>query len=629
MLGLPGSAPSAPREAPKADTSAQTSNASADAPKPGSAASADALKKPIPQKTMMGMTSPFLAGPPLPLNPGKQGDRASKPPPPSTTPLASPAASPTRAAPSPSAPEGELSPKRTMLGVAPPPSVVQAIREANAQAKREADEAALAEPAEAAAPPASSRAASTAAPAAAPGEPPAAPGIAAPAAAPARKIAAKSDRTMLGIATATPSAPSDDAARPSIPGNQGLAFTEPEEPLEEPAAAPSGSALRRIAAALAGALIVLAAFSAVWFATRAPEIRLRVSQSEEGEQLEVELPAAEPGTKVRFLGAEQELQGGVAKFALAADSLALGDNELTIGVLRGGEVESTSVHLNVAYRARVELAGLSRDPPALDVIIEALPGSKALLDGAPLTLDARGHGVKSYPIAPQSGSKLAFSARYRIEPKEGTAAEGTLALNLPVTSLQIDRPGPTVTTDQAALEVAGAVEAGAEVLVDGQAVRVNEGRFLHRLRLQKPGEYQVRVLARGQGKAPRAFDLKITRVADLALAAASFKPDPALTYARIAQNPVIYRGQNVAFDGRVYNVEVKGGASHLQMLVRDCPGTQRCPLWVELPQATDATTDSWVRVLGTVAGEQQFRSERGQVHTVPSVKAQYVLKLAR
>ena len=65
------------------------------------------------------------------------------------------------------------------------------------------------------------------------------------------------------------------------------------------------------------------------------------------------------------------------------------------------------------------------------------------------------------------------------------------------------------------------------------------------------------------------------------------------------------------------------------MLVRDCPGTQRCPLWVDIPQDTDVTADTWVRVLGTVAGEQQFRSERGQVHTVPSVRAQYVLKLAR
>jgi hypothetical protein len=65
------------------------------------------------------------------------------------------------------------------------------------------------------------------------------------------------------------------------------------------------------------------------------------------------------------------------------------------------------------------------------------------------------------------------------------------------------------------------------------------------------------------------------------------------------------------------------------MLVLDCPGQSRCPLWVEYPQATEATLDSWVRVLGVVAGEQQFRSKQGAVQTVPSVHAQYVLKLAK
>jgi uncharacterized membrane protein YcgQ (UPF0703/DUF1980 family) len=92
---------------------------------------------------------------------------------------------------------------------------------------------------------------------------------------------------------------------------------------------------------------------------------------------------------------------------------------------------------------------------------------------------------------------------------------------------------------------------------------------------------------------------------------------------------VIYRGQKVAFDGRVYHAEVDGGRSVLQMLVLDCPGQSRCPLWVEYPQATQVDLDSWVRVLGVVAGEQQFRSKQGQVHTVPSVNAQYVLKLAK
>ena len=595
----------------------------------------EAEKRPVPLKTMMGMTSPFMPGPPQPLSAAK---RESVEP----VRLSSPDLSPARASEVPAAAvrRSEASPKSTMLGVAPPPGVAQAIREANAKAASESAASAATQPKRTmmgvsapsvgAAAEAESTARSSAAPASASTSPTTAESaLGAPAApsSPARKVSPKSDRTMIGIASQTPSLPAE--VQLGGPNQRGLSFTEPDDEAEAAPGVAGGGALRRVLAMLAGALAVVIAFAAVWFATREPDIRLRVTQGEEGEQLEIEVPSAEPGAKVRFLGAEQELVGGVARFPLAADSLALGENELTIGVVRGGAVKSETVHLNVAYRARVDLAGLSREPPTLDVVLEALPGSKVTVDGEPLALDARGHGVKSYPIAPQTGSKLAFTARYRVEPKEGGASEGALALSLPVTSLQIDRPGPNVTTDQSSVEVAGAVEAGAEVLVDGKAVRVTEGRFLHRVQLGKPGEYTIKVLARGQGKAPRAVELKATRVADLALAAASFKPDPALTYARIAQNPVIYRGQNVAFDGRVYNVEVKGGGSHLQMLVRDCPGTQRCPLWVDMPQDTDVTVDTWVRVLGTVAGEQQFRSERGQVHTVPSVRAQYVLKLAR
>ncbi|MDB4988757.1 MAG: polymerase subunit gamma and tau, partial [Myxococcaceae bacterium] len=447
---------------------------------------------------------------------------------------------------------------------------------------------------------------------------------------PESKLSPKSNQTMLGHMAAPPS-----ESLGVDTGRGSLAAPAPDERgrSQQPPARAAGSPVRALLAALAGALVVLALGLTIWHffgGASGPDLNVSIVQGEEGEALEVHVPKAAPNARVRFLGSEQELRSGEAKFPLAANALELGDNEIVIGVVNGAAVESTTVRLHVAYRARVELAGLARDPATLEVVIEALPGSKVTLDGKPLVLDAKGRGVRSYPVAAQSGARLAFAAKYKVEPAGATASEGALALNLPVSTLQIDRPGPSVTTDQPSVEVAGAVEAAAAVTIDGAPVKVHEGRFLSRVKLPKAEQqYTIHVVARVAGKVPRALELSVTRVTDLTVAAASFKPDPALTYARIAQNPVIYRGQSVAFDGRVYNVEVKGGASHLQMLVRDCPGSQRCPLWVELPQATDATVDAWVRVLGTVAGEQQFRSERGQVHTVPSVKAEYVLKLAR
>jgi hypothetical protein len=156
-------------------------------------------------------------------------------------------------------------------------------------------------------------------------------------------------------------------------------------------------------------------------------------------------------------------------------------------------------------------------------------------------------------------------------------------------------------------------------------VPVKTGRFLYRLSLPSDGVFEPTVIAREPGKAPHARKLKIQRVADLAKHAQSFVADPKLTYARIAQNPTIYQGQKVAFEGRVYNVNVHGGQSVLQMLVRDCPAGARCSLWVTYPFATDAVVNSWVRVLGTVAGQQQFRSEANKVVTVPKIAATYVL----
>jgi len=470
-----------------------------------------------------------------------------------------------------------------------------------------------------------------------------------PAHSPGKKLPAKSDRTMLGITplavSPTPAPAPQQAAPPAASGSASSHSPTIERPSaprrsftpvpsdEEPAAyvpQPDGT-LRWLWLAV-GALTVLAIGGGIlaWLSARGPDLAVRVVTEAGNELLEVEVPGSAPDAKLRFQGVERPLQAGRARFPLKADALRIGENKLAIDLIdKAGEVESSSVSLRVAYRVRADTSGLSSVPPQVSVVVDAIPGSKVQLDGQPLALNQYGHGARSIAVAPQSGGVFSFAARYRVEPPEDKPEDGKLELSLPVTSMQIDRPGPEVVTDQEALEIAGAVEPSASVEVAGQSVAVNDGRFLHRAQLGKVGEHLLKVVARAKGKAPRVVELKVSRVQDLTLAAASFTSDPQLNYARIAQKPVMYRGQKVAFDGRVYNVEVDAGRSVLQMLVLDCPGKSRCPLWVEYPQATEATIDSWVRVLGVIAGEQQFRSKQGQVQTVPSVHAQYVLKLAK
>ena len=46
-------------------------------------------------------------------------------------------------------------------------------------------------------------------------------------------------------------------------------------------------------------------------------------------------------------------------------------------------------------------------------------------------------------------------------------------------------------------------------------------------------------------------------------------------------------------------------------------------------RAFEEIIDAALELGGTVTGEQQFKSKQGVVQSVPSVQAQYVLKLAR
>lgn len=452
-----------------------------------------------------------------------------------------------------------------------------------------------------------------------------------------RSALGPSNRTMLGVvapvaavaAAQAAAAPAPAASAPAAPSSVDDAGDLSIAGLPSPAKRSRGLLVAMLGLGVVLMVCVVAGLAWWRFGPRPAAMRATVAQSEEGEALEVELPGAPEGSRVRFGGAEQPLVAGRARLPLSAEALHVGDNPLDIEVVApGGAVESHRVTLTLELRVRADLTTLDAAEPAITVVVEALPGSSATLDGTALPLDAAGRGSRAFPIAglaPSAEGVVQHDVRWTVQPPSGEAAEGTLTTRVPLTTIQIDRPGTEVVTDRDRVEIAGAVPPQATVTIDGAAVPVNEGRFLHTYPLAALGEARPSIVARAPGRAPVTRTITIRRVADLAREAASYDVDRSLTYARIAPSPAHFQGQRVALEGRVYNVDVQAGRSVLQMLVRDCPGGQRCPLWVTYPAATDVTVESWVRVLGTVAGEQQFRSESGQVRTVPRVDAVYVL----
>jgi hypothetical protein len=359
----------------------------------------------------------------------------------------------------------------------------------------------------------------------------------------------------------------------------------------------------------------------------APDVSVRVTSDANGESMLFEVPAAAAGAKIRFGGQEKALAAGRASFPLGNDSLRVGKNKVLYDLVQAsGEVESGQIVLAVDYRVTLDTAPLRAGKPAVDVVVSALPGSKVWLDGEAIALDGQGHAVRSDPLEVGTATgRVDHVVKYRVEPPSGEPTVGELRTTIAVTMMQIDAPGSLVVTDRDSVEIMGAVDKDARVTIDDQPVSVVSGRFRYVYPLPHAGDFLPRIVAMAEGKAPHSVALLVQRVDDLAKAAQGFAPDAALTYTKIVQNTAMYKGQRVAFEGRIYNAHVEGGRSALQILVRECPRGERCPLWVSYPAATEFTKDDWVRVLGVLQGEQQFRADDDQVRSVPKLEAVFLL----
>jgi hypothetical protein len=359
------------------------------------------------------------------------------------------------------------------------------------------------------------------------------------------------------------------------------------------------------------------------------EVSAKIVSTETGEALLFEVPSAPEGSKIRFGGQEKALAAGRASFALAADSLRVGDNLVLAEVVQpNAEIAPVRITLAVYYRIWVDTAALRAERSALDVVVTALPGTKVTLDGEDLKLDDAGRGVRSYSIDVVGEAKsgvIEHVVRYRVQPPSGDTVVDELRTRIPVAMMQIDKPGREVITDKDSIEIAGAAGKDTQIHLDKTTIPVKDGRFLYRLALPEAREYKLRLVASAAGKAPLGVTLAIRRVRDLNQAAAQFAPVQDLTYAKLAPNPAVYKGQKIALEGRVYAVDPRGADSVIQMFVRPCPSSRRCPLWVSDPHATDVNVDAWIKVLGVVQGEQQFRSEKNEIVTVPKVESQFVL----
>jgi hypothetical protein len=463
----------------------------------------------------------------------------------------------------------------------------------------------------------------------------------APVKAPPAKKLGPSNRTMLGV-----TAPAGATAGAEAPTPTPVLAHAPQPALDTGEFSIAGMPSPRkrntgcLVAVLASAILVAIGALSVFgyhFLARGPTVTAAVAMTPTGEVVRIQVPDAAAGAQVRYAGATHLVTNGVAEVPLAADALHLGDNVLNVEIVSGNTTTAVPITLTVEYRVRADLSGLAATPPTMAVSIEALPGSTVTVGGAAVAVDARGHGRVEVPLAsltPAADGALTHTAPYVVTPPSGQPATGTLSTRIPLAALELRQPLDGAVTDRASVVVAGRTAPptggqSTQVSVEGRDAPVAaDGSFRLEIPLPTPeadGRVSLHVVAHRTGSAPRAITVTLRRIPDLRRAATEVVVDRSLGYGQLADTADAVRGRLVSVEGQVYNADIQEGRGVLQILVRGCTRTDRCPLWVTYSPADPIEAGAVVRVVGVAGGTQQFRAESGETRTVPRIDATYVV----
>ena len=146
-------------------------------------------------------------------------------------------------------------------------------------------------------------------------------------------------------------------------------------------------------------------------------MRVAVTRTEAGDALQVEVPEAAPGTKLRFNGLELPLVAGRATFPLAPDALHVGTNTVAVAVIApGGDAATREIALDVDFRVRADLAELIGPQRAIDLLLSgrSISGADAAAMGmAQVAADPEAAALSYFTehLKPKSASSLRFAVQ--------------------------------------------------------------------------------------------------------------------------------------------------------------------------------------------------------------------------
>jgi hypothetical protein len=353
------------------------------------------------------------------------------------------------------------------------------------------------------------------------------------------------------------------AARPPLAGRA------PAPPQKKP-----GSRGAIILLAVAGALAVTAGVVAfLWEAPR--PLGAQVQLDDHGaEQLSLTCDDCPDGTTVTLGTGHGTFNGKKASIPLAKP-LDVGRNEVTVAVHRPGLGRDEEVKLAVGldYRVRGDLAALSEDPPKVKVLVQAVAGATAVVDGKPLALDAGGKGEYAADVARElegpADTILPFERKlpYSIALPGAEPRQGEVTLRFGIVPLRIVAPGHGIVIENETFMLSGRTVKDGRVTVSGRPITVDsEGRFAQLMNVSAVGETTVIVRSEAKDHAPRLVRVRVRRVASLKDAAASLRQTSLTDYPSIAAGAK--QGSRVALDGEVIESRIDGDVTILLLDVK-------------------------------------------------------------
>ncbi|MEP7051319.1 MAG: hypothetical protein ABJB12_13245 [Pseudomonadota bacterium] len=381
--------------------------------------------------------------------------------------------------------------------------------------------------------------------------------------------------------------PPPDAGQPAP--NPAPAPVPPAMRAEGPVAAPHKPGIPPLAAvAMVGAAGLFAAAAVVWlFYHGHGAIEAHAVAATDGtEQLELNCAACEDGTVLRLDAGNAAFHAHHATLPLARP-LKVGANPMTITLINPhGKQSFVDISVPIAYRVRGDTTALEAPTPELRVLVSALPGSTATVDGKPLTLNADGEGTYAIDVSAQltgldpTVKRLERSVPYLVTPPNASAEGGTVNLQTGITPLTIDAPGAAVVLESSNFVLAGRTAKAGSLTVGDRPITVDPtGRFAQMMNVSAPGETTIVIRAGSKDAAPRLFPLRVKRVDSFAHEAERVRQRATSNYAAISDQAEGKRGWAVALDGSVvdartdnYNtvvvMDVTSGCSHAPCLAR-------------------------------------------------------------